>query len=119
MKTIDRDQLKNMLDRKDDLLVINVLSRDQYENAHIPGSINIPLMEEGIGGDFLEQVFEAAGSYDKRIVTYCASFNCTASTDAAKRLDAAGFKAVFDYKGGIQDWKDAGCMIDGKMRMAA
>lgn len=118
MKTISRDQLKHMFDQHDDMLVINVLSRDQFERAHIPGSVNVPL-DEGDVGEFTEHVLELAGSYDKRIIAYCANQMCTASDEAAKRLDEAGFKAVFVYKGGIKDWIDAGNMTEGSMRAAA
>lgn len=115
MKTLNREQLKNMVDRKDDFLLIDVLPIDSYEKAHIPGAVNVPLED----GEFLEKVGELAGSKDKRIVTYCANFACTASTEAAKKLDAEGYKAVFDYKGGIKDWTDEGNQYEGRMRAAA
>lgn len=115
MKTLTRDQLKNMLDRRDDILVINVLDRDQFAKSHIPGSVNIPLEE----GEFLERVEELVPNKDKRIITYCASFKCLASTEAAKKLDTGGYKAVFDYKGGIQDWMEAGYPFEGRIRAAA
>jgi rhodanese-related sulfurtransferase len=118
MKTITRDQLKHMLEMNDDMLVINVLSRDQFERAHIPGSVNVPL-EEGDSGEFAEHIFELAGSYDKRIIVYCANEMCSASDESAKLLDKEGFKAVFVYKGGIKDWIDAGNMTEGSMRAAA
>lgn len=117
MKTITRDQLKNMIDRHDDMLVINVLDKEYYDKAHIPGSLNVPLESN----DFIQQVDKLADSRrDIRVITYCASYQCSASTDAAKRLDEAGFKAVFDFKGGIQDWQQADYPVEvGQSRMAA
>ncbi|EGQ42914.1 MAG: hypothetical protein J07AB43_09030 [Candidatus Nanosalina sp. J07AB43] len=31
--------------KSDDFVLVNVLSRDTYEQGHIPGSINIPVDE--------------------------------------------------------------------------
>jgi rhodanese-related sulfurtransferase len=35
---------------------------------------------------------------------YCASIDCHSSTDAAKKLDQAGFTNVYDYRGGAKAW---------------
>lgn len=115
MKTLTRDQLKDMLDIKYDMLLVNVLSYDQYEKAHIPYSVNVPLNS----GEFIERVDELAGRRDKRIVTYCSNVKCTASTDAAKRLAEAGFSDVCVYQGGIEDWIRAKYRVEGRMRQAA
>jgi rhodanese-related sulfurtransferase len=40
-------------------------------------------------------------------VTYCSSFECEASTVAAKKLEKYGFKKVLEFKGGLKDWKAA------------
>jgi peroxiredoxin/rhodanese-related sulfurtransferase len=82
------------------LMVINVLSREQYRKQHIPGSVNIPLGE----------IEAKAGKLDKnrRIVTYCYDTTCRASTEAAQLLKTLGFEDVHDYEGGIMEWKEAG-----------
>lgn len=115
MRTLNHEQVKKMLDRQDDVLLVNVLPRDSFEAAHIPGSVNIPLEE----GEFIERVMEEAGSVDKRIICYCANNDCTASTEAAQKLDNAGFKAVFDYKGGLKHWREAHYPLEGRMSQAA
>ena len=42
----------------------------------------------------------------------CASFECHASPMAAKRLDQMGYKNVYDYEGGMKDWKGAGYPVE-------
>lgn len=100
MDTITRDELKAKLERDDDFTLVNVLSREQFEEAHIPGSINIPL-------DQLED--EAPERFDEtdEIVVYCASPSCQASPKAAKKLTEMGFSNVQDYEGGLSDWQEA------------
>ncbi len=39
---IDRDELKRLL-REEHAQLVEVLPRDEYEDEHLPGAINIPL----------------------------------------------------------------------------
>jgi rhodanese-related sulfurtransferase len=111
MKAITYDQLKKMIDKKEDFLLVNVLPAQKFSEAHIPSSINVPLEE----ADFEAQVEEAAGRKEKKIVTYCASFDCHASRNAALKLENAGFSNVLAYEGGIKEWQEK----SGKRQAAA
>ena len=103
MKTISRDDLKQMNETEhEDFVLINVLPRDAFNREHIRTSINIPVDEPS----FLEQAEAVAGSKDRKIVVYCANFDCDASPKAAQKLEDAGFKEVYDYEGGTRDWFD-------------
>jgi rhodanese-related sulfurtransferase len=100
MKAISRDNLNTMIEQRKDFVLINVLAPEQFNRLHIPGSISIPVDSD----DFVEQVDRIAGSRDREVVVYCASFICDASTQAAEKLDQAGFTKVADYEGGTRDW---------------
>ncbi|MDO3380951.1 rhodanese-like domain-containing protein [Gilvimarinus algae] len=101
MQAITRNDLKRMNESEhDDFVLINVLSPDAFNQAHIRTSVNVPVDQEG----FEEMVKAIAASRDRHIVVYCASFDCDASRQAAEQLDAAGFKHVYDYEGGTKDW---------------
>lgn len=99
--TITREELKARLDRGDDLVLIDVLSRDSYARRHVPGAINIPLST-------LDAATTRPLSKDKEVIVYCASFECQASAVAAQRLEEWGFKRVLEFAGGLADWEDAG-----------
>ena len=88
------------MEERDDLLVVNVLSQEDFERAHIPGSRNIPVDTE----NFAEKVEELAGGKNYPVVVHCADEECQASPKAAKMLDEAGFEQVYDYEGGIKEW---------------
>ena len=101
MQPISRDELNSMnQQQKRDFVLINVLPREQFLKKHIRTSINIPAGE----ADFAGKVEEVAGSKDRDIVVYCASFECNASPDAGRKLEQSGFRNVFDYEGGTRDW---------------
>ncbi len=104
MKTLKKEELKEMGESGDDFLLANVLTEKQFQQEHIPGSVNIPVTVE----NFAERFLNEAGSKDRKIVVYCASFECQASSKAARKLEAAGFTDVYDFEGGMKEWKEGG-----------
>lgn len=67
MQTISRDELKQKIDRGDDFLLMETLAPAAYEQAHLPGSVNVPLEK------LRELAPELAPEKDAEIVVYCAS----------------------------------------------
>ncbi|MFO7852139.1 MAG: rhodanese-like domain-containing protein [Bacteroidota bacterium] len=100
MKTITKEELKKRLEN-DDIILIDVLSEEEYKDSHIKGAVNIPLKMIGT---------KAEEKYDKddEIVVYCSDADCNASPTAAKKLEDLGFKNVYDFEGGKKEWREAG-----------
>lgn len=88
----------------EDFLLVNVLGEEDFEAAHIPGSHNVPVKRARLENE----IERLAGGKEDPVVVYCASKDCEASTDAARRLSNAGFEQVFDYSGGMAAWIEAG-----------
>lgn len=103
-QTIGKEELSKLL-HDENYVVIDVLSKDSYESEHIENSISIPLADLEKG----EVVFQK----DKKIVTYCASYSCSASSRAAEFLRNKGYDARA-YEGGIDEWKKSGMPLEGK-----
>ena len=98
--TITKEELVKKLGK---VQVVNVLSPDWYKLGMIKGSRKIPLSE-------LDQRTKELNK-SKEVVTYCASTQCSASSEAAKKLAAKGFK-VKAYEGGIKEWTEAGLPVE-------
>lgn len=105
MKTIDAEELKQIMNQEDDWVVLDVLPSDKYREEHIPGAINVPLKEDG---SFVERVNETVDDPSQKIIVYCADPDCELSPEAARRLEREGFPEVLDFEGGIEEWKQAG-----------
>lgn len=104
MQTISHDQLEKKRSSINDLTMINTLPQENFEQTKIPGSINVPQTSD----DFVDRVSAAVmNNKQAEVVVYCASDQCNSSEHAAKKLDQAGFKNVYDFEGGYQDWKKA------------
>ena len=106
VKTITRDELREFISSRKKLTLVDVLPRAHFEQEHIKGAISLPLDEIGRKAKTLLE------KKDELIVVYCASFECQASTQAARKLISLGYPNVSDYKGGLQDYKEAGLPIE-------
>ena len=104
MKTLTKEQVEQKFGDNDDTLLINVLPREKFLKEHIPGSINI----DANASDFIRQFEKKAADKNQMVIVYCAGFDCEASTKAAEKLERAGYKKVFDFKGGLEEWREKG-----------
>jgi len=102
MKTLTTEQLKDMQDRGDNFTLINTLDAKSFAQTRLPNAINIAQTST----DFVDRVFRASGGKDKKVVVYCAHRECDSSTQAAQKLENAGFTQVFDYEGGAKEWQE-------------
>ena len=105
-KIIERDQLRVWLDSKKDFILVNVLSKESFDEEHLHGSVHADVAEE----NFLEKIGEFAPDKNKPIVVYCHAGNT--SPKAAEKLTDIGYLEVYEYKGGMENWKDAGYLLE-------
>jgi rhodanese-related sulfurtransferase len=94
------DLYAEMMDGSSDLVVVDARFPEAYTREHLPGSINLPVREATEAGT-------AHLSRHSLYVVYCWDASCRASTKAADRLRALGFK-VNELHGGLQAWKKQG-----------
>ena len=84
----------------DEIRVINVLSKDVYDDCHITGSVNVPL------DDLVEYGKDIPK--DAELVVYCANYMCPMSKRAWRLLKDQGFSNVRAYEGGASEWYSLG-----------
>ncbi len=65
--TIGREELKAKIDRGDDVVLVETLDPEYYEDAHLPGALNLP--PDRIG----ELAPQILPDKDADIVVYCMS----------------------------------------------
>jgi sulfur-carrier protein adenylyltransferase/sulfurtransferase len=87
--------LKARLDRGDDLYILDVREPHEYQICNINGHL-IPL------GELPRRVHELDSS--REIVAHCRSGK--RSADAVQFLQKAGFRKIWNLKGGILGWSD-------------
>ncbi len=66
MKTIDREALREKMDRGDSFLLLEVLGETSFNREHLPGAVRY----EG-----RDQVERLAPDRSNELVAYCSNFN--------------------------------------------
>ncbi len=92
-KTVTSSEASSLI--KKGAILIDVRTKEEYDEKHITGAVNIPLAEIEKGNI----------NYDKdtAIIVYCRSGNRSAT--AAKELITLGYTSIYDL-GSINNWKE-------------
>ncbi|MBI4411365.1 MAG: molybdopterin-synthase adenylyltransferase MoeB [Deltaproteobacteria bacterium] len=110
IKEISVEDLKKKVDKKEDVLLIDVREKEETDGGIIPGAKTIPR-------GFLELKIENLESRrDRQIVINCAGGNRSAL--AARSLNEMGYKNVSSLKGGYAAWQHAGFLIEQKKTLS-
>ena len=98
--------LVDELESNPGLVLLDVRSRHEFDEAFIKGSINVPrgILELAVDYGYEETEPDLVESRDKRIVIICRSGN--RSVLAAHTLTLMGFTNVASLRTGIRGWND-------------
>jgi rhodanese-related sulfurtransferase len=105
MDIIEAPELKEKLDRGEDIKLVMTLGDLAFQGKHIPGSLNIHKPE-----DLLKQLQPS-----DRIIVYCSDSLCPASLMAYHFLIDQGFENVSRFSGGLSAWEQAGYPLEGEL----
>jgi 3-mercaptopyruvate sulfurtransferase SseA len=104
MDLIDREELKEKLDRGDNFRLVMTLDEWEYRAKRIPGSLLISTVNEAL---------ETLDPRDE-IVLYDSGPSCPASRMACRILKAYGYERVRRYSGGLEEWEDVRYPLEGE-----
>lgn len=96
-KDIDNNKLKELLTDKNTLL-IDIRTKEEFEERHIKNAINIPLH------DLMDNIDDIEDFKEKNIVIYCRSGH--RSIIACNLLGLSGFNKIYNLKSGILSYKN-------------
>ncbi|WP_340105328.1 rhodanese-like domain-containing protein [Rhodohalobacter sp. 8-1] len=98
MNTLSANDVRESMNSTEDTILVNTLDADSFQAKHIPGSINIPTAKiDNIAGTVLPDK-------NQEIIVYCANEDCTASPEAAEKLEGMGYTNVYDFEAGLSGW---------------
>ncbi len=103
-RILTRETLLAMRARGEAFILIDVLAHEHFTHLHLPGAINVPL-------SLLRDLAPLLFGHGDTLVVYCADLECTASATAGKILGKLDFLAVYEYRGGLKDWIEAGLPV--------
>jgi rhodanese-related sulfurtransferase len=106
MKSITSKELNNLINSRDDLLLVDVRSPEEFNSGHIPNAINCPL-------DSIEPNSLAKLSENKELVFLCKSG--MRATKACERLKGVGCEDISVLNGGTSIWIQDGYDVVGEV----
>lgn len=102
-------ELLGMIDRKEDIVIVDVRFPTDFRKAHVPGAVNLPKGKWHTG---------AGLSKDKLNVLYCYNQTCHMAAEAALELLALGYP-VAEMEGGFATWEANGYPVAAPQSQAA
>ena len=103
-ETDPSDVYTDLMNEVSGIIVVDARTPDAYARGHVPGAVNLPWRT-------IDQSSTSLLSKDKVLVTYCDGVYCNASTKAAARLSALGFR-VKEMLDGMTGWKIEGYPVE-------
>jgi rhodanese-related sulfurtransferase len=88
-------ELNQMLERKENINIVDVRTSEDYSKGHIPGAISLP-RSSWISHFGLKK--------DRVNIIYCYSETCHLAAAAAKQFAEDGFP-VMELEGGFETWQ--------------
>ncbi len=104
---VTASELKILVERGENFVLVDVRDGDSFEKEHIPGSINIPVAR-------LELDSPKIMGMDELVIVYSVGPLCGANAVGADKLVTIGYKHVMRFRGGIEEWKNSGYRVDGR-----
>ena len=92
---ITAEEAKQIMDSEEDYIILDVRTREEYDEGHIPGATQISYEE------IAEKAEEVLTDKDQLILVYCRSGR--RSKIAAEALAELGYTNIEEF-GGIIDW---------------
>lgn len=88
-------QAKKMLTQNPNAILLDVRSKQEYEEGHLSGSIPLCLY------DICKQADKILPDKEQTIITYCSSGS--RSKEAQEILETMGYENVYNLKGGLDN----------------
>jgi len=94
----------------DGALLIDARHAEDYREAHLKGSVSLPL------GEVEQQLetFRKDVPVERVLIAYCNGFGCPDSFDLGIILLGKGYQQVRVFEGGFPEWRDAGLPLVGE-----
>lgn len=101
-KAINYSQVKKLM-TDPSVMILDARNEHEFAEGHLPNSRNIFALE------FEQYIPELIGmNKDIRIIVYCGGGQCELSHELSNNLIGLGFKKIYIYLGGWDDWKKNG-----------
>ena len=99
--TVSAEEVIELILLNSELVVIDSRKKTEYSKGHIEGAVNIlnTVMQQ-------EDMENISPDKTKAILFYCNGTRCSRSSDAVSKALDWGYKNIFWFRGGWNEWTD-------------
>ncbi|MBX2809856.1 MAG: rhodanese-like domain-containing protein [Cellvibrionaceae bacterium] len=98
---VDAEQLIALIERTDNLTIIDSRIKSDRRQGFIEGSISLPDIETNC-----EALSAAINSFSSPVVFYCNGVKCGRSANAVTIAIGCGYKEIYWFRTGIEEWME-------------
>jgi len=103
---VNAEQMIELADKYPNLVIVDARKASDYEKGYIEGSYSLPDTQTST-----ESLQKAIGFKQTPVVFYCNGVKCGRSLKAAKVAVDSGYKLVYWFRGGMEEWEAKGLPI--------
>ena len=108
IRTITCEEVQNLLGAEGGAILLDVLPGEYFAERHLPGACNACVYEVS----FLDQIRDITADPDRPIIVYGSSSRSLASKKAVEKLAGAGYRNLYHFAGGLDEWQYAGLPLE-------
>lgn len=101
-REITGEQLKGWYDQKKPMIVLDARSKKYFDGTLLPNAKWVSSESSD------EEIQKAVPTKESVIVVYCAGSECPASGWLYDKLVKLGYKNVYEYHAGLEEWLEKG-----------
>jgi len=109
---VTTSELQTMLAFSKELMLVNTLSPLEFNDAAIPGSVNLPYEHLREGRAALPEDLSTP------ILFYCQGIKCTKAPNTATLAASMGYTNIYLYREGISAWMRAGNPVEARAKIS-
>lgn len=98
---VSAEQVVELIGAQPNLLIIDSRRREEFDKGHIEGAVN--LLDTELTRAVLAKLAPAPG---RPLLFYCNGEHCLRSSNSAAQVLAWGYRKVYWFRGGWQEWAD-------------
>jgi len=116
IREIDPDTAEEMIEQRDDVMILDVREPDEFAMGHVPGAVNVPrgMLEAAADPDYKKPHPELCRAHERTILLYCKTGGRSAMATAT--LADMGFAEVYNIAGGAAVWIGDDCAWEGELK---
>ena len=97
---LSAEQVIALVLRQEPLVIVDSRKGQEYAKGHIEGAVNLP--DTVMTRELLHRLTR---SLDTPLLFYCNGVHCLRSSNAAKKAQQWGYRHIFWFRGGWNEWR--------------